>query len=131
MSKKVLIIDDRPEIADVLQAVSRIEGLIAEVAFDGVSGLKKIPHFKPDLILMDVMMPKLNGLKLCKMIKESDAYKHIPVVLLSARNSNEDIDLAFEVGADDYVVKPFALDRILSVFDRFNCRKQKEPALVS
>ena len=85
-----------------------MEGYEVITALDGEQALEKVKTEKPDLIVLDIMMPKLDGYEVCKNIKSSAETQHIPVILLSAKGRNVDQKLGFDVGADDYITKPFS-----------------------
>lgn len=105
--KKILITDDEANILKVVRA--RLEAMNYEVftAVDAEDAMVKIDKVKPDLILLDVMLPGKNGLAFCKELKEREASKHIPVILFSARPQAEDAEPDCGVGADAYILKPF------------------------
>jgi len=105
--KKILVTDDEPNILKVVQA--RLEAMNFDVvtAIDAEDALAKIPVEKPDLILLDIMLPDKDGIALCKEIKATPAMKGIPVVLFSARPQADDAEPGCGVGADAYILKPF------------------------
>jgi two-component system alkaline phosphatase synthesis response regulator PhoP len=109
MSKgKILVVDDEIYIVHILDFSLGMEGYEVVTALDGEQALEKVTSEKPDLIVLDIMMPKLDGYEVCKAIKANSATKHIPVILLSAKGRNVDQKMGFEVGADDYITKPFS-----------------------
>jgi len=109
MSKgKILVVDDEIYIVHILDFSLGMEGYEVVTALDGEQALEKVKTEKPDLIVLDIMMPKLDGYEVCKSIKSSAATQHIPVILLSAKGRNVDQKLGFDVGADDYITKPFS-----------------------
>ena len=109
MSKgKVLVVDDEIYIVHILDFSLGMEGYDVVTALDGEQALEKIKSDKPDLIVLDIMMPKLDGYEVCKTIKSDPATKQIPVILLSAKGRNVDQKMGFDVGADDYITKPFS-----------------------
>ena len=115
MSKmKVLIVDDEPELMEMV--VLRLEANDYQVisAFDGEEGLDKARTEKPDLIILDLMLPKIEGYKVCRLLKFDERYKHIPIILFTARALQSDIKLGAEVGADAYITKPFEPDMLLA-----------------
>ena len=97
--------------------------MIVDTAADGKEGLQKAIDTNPDIIICDVMMPEMNGLELCKRIKENQNYCHIPVILLTAKSMISQIEEGLDAGADDYIVKPFSpkelMARINAVLSRF------------
>ncbi len=105
--KKILIIDDEPDILEML--VLRLEANDYEVisATDGQKGLDKARNENPDLIILDLMLPKIDGFKVCRMLKFDERFKKIPIVLFTARTQEADMKLGQEVGADAYITKPF------------------------
>ena len=109
MSKgKILVVDDEIYIVHILDFSLGMEGYEVITALDGEQALEKVKSEKPDLIVLDIMMPKLDGYEVCKNIKSSAETQHIPVILLSAKGRNVDQKLGFDVGADDYITKPFS-----------------------
>ncbi|HYR51324.1 MAG TPA: response regulator [Candidatus Dormibacteraeota bacterium] len=109
MSKgKILVVDDEIYIVHILDFSLGMEGYEVVTALDGEQALEKVKTEKPDLIVLDIMMPKLDGYEVCKNIKSNAATQHIPVILLSAKGRNVDQKLGFDVGADDYITKPFS-----------------------
>ncbi len=107
MANKILIVDDEPFNLDLLEQELTDQGYVIERANDGAEALEKVPSFLPDLILLDYMMPKMNGIEVVKQLKQDERYKGIPVILLTAKASQEDKVKGLDAGADDYVVKPF------------------------
>ena len=109
MSKgKILVVDDEIYIVHILDFSLGMEGYDVVTALDGEQALEKVKSEKPDLIVLDIMMPKLDGYEVCKTIKSDPATKQIPVILLSAKGRNVDQKMGFDVGADDYITKPFS-----------------------
>ena len=114
MPNKILIVDDEPFNLDLLEQELTDQGYVIERANDGTEALQKVPSFLPDLILLDYMMPKMNGLEVVKQLKQDERYKGIPVILLTAKASQEDKVKGLDAGADDYVVKPFESFELLA-----------------
>ena len=119
MAKKILIVDDEAELVDLVKI--RLEAVGYEVlkAFDGQEGLDKAKLEKPDLILLDIMMPKMDGYKVCGLLKMDARFKKIPIILFSAKAQKEDVELAKEVGADLYITKPFEAPVLLAKIKEF------------
>src|SRR5262245_1739500 len=105
---KILVVDDEIYIVHILDFSLGMEGYEVLTALDGEQALEKARAERPDLIVMDIMMPKLDGYETCKLLKSDDTTKGIPVILLSAKGRNVDQKSGFEVGADDYITKPFS-----------------------
>ncbi len=121
---KILIVDDEQKIREVLAEYAEFEGFNSDQAGDGMEAVAKCKQSDYDIILMDVMMPKLDGFSAVKEIRK---FKDIPVIMLSARGEEYDKLFGFEIGADDYVVKPFSpkevMARINAVLKRNNANK--------
>jgi DNA-binding response OmpR family regulator len=117
VSPKVLVVDDDPVIVRLLEVNFEMEGFTVVTAGDGMEGVERARAEQPDIVVSDVMMPKLNGLELCVALKTDDSTKAIPVVLLSAKAQVADIRAGLDAGADDYVTKPF---EPLDLIDRVN-----------
>lgn len=107
MANKILIVDDEPFNLDLLEQELADYEYVIERAGDGVEALEKTQSFKPDVILLDYMMPRMNGLEVVKQLRESQEHKAIPVILLTAKATQEDKVAGLDAGADDYVTKPF------------------------
>ena len=105
--KKILVVDDERDLVETL--VFRLEALGYAVltAYNGQEGLDKARTEKPDLILLDVMMPVMDGYQVCRMLKFDEEFKSIPIIMLTARGQDKDKKTGSDVGADDYVTKPF------------------------
>jgi DNA-binding response OmpR family regulator len=105
--KRVLVVDDEADLVEMLTL--RLEANDYEVitASDGQEGLEKARKEKPDLIILDLMLPKMDGYKVCRMLKFDEKFKQIPVILFTARAQESDVRLGEEVGANAYLTKPF------------------------
>lgn len=105
--KKILIVDDESQLVDMVKM--RLEASDYEVitAYDGKEGLDKARGERPDLIILDLMLPKMNGYEVCQLLKFDQKYKDIPIILFTARTQEGDKKTGFEVGADAYITKPF------------------------
>ncbi|MBW3620937.1 MAG: response regulator [Actinobacteria bacterium] len=107
MAAKVLAVDDDPVIQRLLQVNLEMEGYEVQLAGDGVEALERARAFRPDIVLLDIMMPKKDGWQVCAELKQDDELKHIPVVFLSARAQDTDLERGTELGAEAYITKPF------------------------
>ena len=107
MAKKILLVDDEPHIITMLENRMKHAGYEVITACDGQEAITKAQKEKPDLIILDLMLPKLDGYKVCRMLKFDEKYKHIPIIMLSARAQEVDKKMGETVGADGYVTKPF------------------------
>ena len=112
MSKKILIVEDEKNIVDILSFNLSREGYDTLEAYDGAAGLKLALEEHPDLILLDLMLPKMNGFDVCKAVREQDS--STPIIMLTAREGESDKVFGLEVGADDYITKPFSMRELLA-----------------
>lgn len=110
---KILIADDEPQGAELLEAYLSDTDYEVEVAYDGEETLQKVRASKPDLILLDVMMPKISGFEVCKRLRADPATRDIAVLMVTALDENRDIDRAVDVGADDFLTKPINKTELL------------------
>jgi two-component system, OmpR family, phosphate regulon response regulator PhoB len=108
MSEKILIVEDEVDVAELLAHHLRGEGFSVEIVTNGRTAFAAVKTQPPALIVLDLMLPEIPGLDLCRMIKSNPATRNVPIVMLSARIEEIDRVLGFELGADDYVVKPFS-----------------------
>ena len=106
--RNILIIEDESDVADLLTLNLRKAGFRTSTAADGVSGLQKARDDRPDFIILDLMLPKMAGLEVCKILKSDTATSHIPILMLTAKAEEIDRIVGLEFGADDYVIKPFS-----------------------
>lgn len=111
MDEKILIVDDEKGITDALAYVFQREGYEVEVAHNGEEALEKSVSFAPDLVILDIMMPKLNGLEVCKQLSDRD---QVGIILLTAKDDIVDKVLGLEFGADDFITKPFDVREVLA-----------------
>lgn len=109
--KKVLIIEDEKPISDIIKFNLEKDGFQVEVAYDGEEGLEKIRTINPDLVLLDVMLPKMDGFEVLKRTRENN---QVPVVMLTAKEEEVDKVLGLELGADDYITKPFGMRELIA-----------------
>lgn len=107
MGKKILIIDDEPDLLKALTVRLESEGYEVDTAQDGFEGLNRARTTGPDLIILDLMLPKMNGFKVARLLKFDEKYKKIPIIMLSARTEEDDKELGKETGGDIYMEKPF------------------------
>src|SRR6476660_827798 len=106
--RKILIIEDENDVADLLTLNLRKAGFRTSTAVDGATGLQKARNDRPDFIVLDLMLPKMSGLEVCKILKADTATSHIPILMLTAKAEEIDRIVGLEFGADDYVTKPFS-----------------------
>lgn len=111
MDKKILVVDDERPIVEILKINLQKEGYIVFEAYDGEEAVNKAMMIDPDLILLDVMLPKLDGFSVCKKIREKSS---VPILMLTAREEELDKVLGLELGADDYITKPFSIRELMA-----------------
>lgn len=107
VNEKILVIDDERVMTQLLKVELEKEGYKVSVAYDGKSGLEKIKIDSPDLVILDVIMPTLDGYRVLKILKEDPATKNIPVIMLTVKGFDEEIQKGLDLGADEYMPKPF------------------------
>jgi len=105
--KKILLVDDETQLVDMLKLRLEANNYEVVVAYDGNQALEKAHSEQPDLILLDLLLPKLDGYTVCGLLKKDSKYAHIPIVMLTARTQEADKKMGKEVGADEYITKPF------------------------
>jgi DNA-binding response OmpR family regulator len=111
--KKILVVDDEVDLVETLRFPLEMEGFDVLVSYNGEDALNKARKENPDLILLDLMLPKLDGYKVCRLLKFDERYKHIPILMLTAKTQQKDKLLGQETGADEYITKPFEIDELM------------------
>lgn len=115
MSKnRILLVDDEPDIVETVTFMLQARNYSVKVASGGLEGIEKAKSEHPDLILLDIMMPDMDGYEVCTKLKADEATKDIPIVMLTAKGESEAVLRSHSLGADGYVVKPFSLPTLLS-----------------
>ena len=112
--KRVLIIEDDKDIVELVRYNLANEGFQVNAAFDGSSGLNSLKKSPPDILLLDLMLPKLSGLDICREVRRDDSLNRLPILMLTARGEEADRVVGLEMGADDYVTKPFSPRELLA-----------------
>jgi DNA-binding response OmpR family regulator len=110
--KKVLVVEDEPDIRNLIAFALQYAGYQVLVSEDGMDAVRQAGEEQPDLILLDVKMPKMDGYEACQLLRAQDSTKDIPVVFLSARGQDSEIQRGLELGAEEYILKPFAPDEL-------------------
>jgi len=113
MSKRILIIDDEQELSDMTKLRLEANGYEVLCAYDGLAGLDMVKKEMPDLILLDVNMPKMDGFQVCRLLKFDAKFKSIPIIMLTARGTTDDIEIGGQIRADAYMTKPFDSQELL------------------
>lgn len=131
---KLLLIEDEEDIAALIKLQADLSGYKLFVETDGINGFRAVEREKPDLVILDIMLPGQSGLDVCRKIKRNSELKEIPVIILSAKSEELDVVLGLELGADDYVTKPFSpkvlFSRVKAVLRR-GIEEQKAPKAVT
>lgn len=128
--KRILLIEDEEDIAALIKLHAEMAGYKLHVEVDGLNGYRAVEREKPDLVILDIMLPGQNGLDVCRKIKNNPDLRNIPIMMITAKGEELDIVLGLELGADDYIPKPFSpkvlISRIKAVL-----RRTKEPEKVA
>ncbi len=114
MPKKILVVDDETQLVDMIKIRLEANNYLVLTAYDGQEALEKAYKEKPDLIILDLMLPKMDGYKVCRMLKFNKKYKKIPIILFTARAQESDKKMGEEVGADAYITKPFEPEELIA-----------------
>ena len=114
INKKILIVDDEQDIVETLKFMLEAQGYECFCAYDGETGLNLAKEIIPDLMILDVMMPKINGYKISRLLKYDNKYKDIPIIMVTARSQEDDKAIGHETGVNEYITKPFELDEVIS-----------------
>lgn len=117
--KRVLIVDDEPDIVEAIKFSLELENIECMVAYDGEEALAKAKNENPDLIILDIRLPKINGYKVARLLKFDESYKNIPIIMLTARTQEREKQLGMETGADEYVTKPFEMDEVIALVKKY------------
>jgi len=120
--KRILVVDDEIYIVHILEFSLTMEGYQVLTAADGEEAMRLIEQERPDLVVLDIMMPKMDGYEVCRRLRQDEQLKGIPVILLSAKGRAVDREVGLQAGADDYITKPFSprklLEKIRDLLDR-------------
>ncbi len=117
--KKILIVDDEIDIVETLKFILEDAGYQCYCAFDGEEGLNLAREIMPDLMILDVMMPKINGYKISRLLKYDNKYKNIPIMMVTARSQDEDKLIGEETGVNEYITKPFEIDYVVKKVNEY------------
>ena len=117
--KKILIVDDEQDIVESLKFVLEGCNYYCYCAYNGEDGLNLAREIEPDLIILDVMMPRINGYKISRLLKFDKKYQNIPILMITARSQEEDKLIGEETGAYEYITKPFDLDDVLNTVKKY------------
>ena len=111
---RILLVDDEPDLAQMVSVRLKAAGYEVSTAYDGQEALEKVKESRPDLMILDLMLPKLDGCKVCRLLKFDERTRGIPILIFTARAQVEDVTLATECGADSYLTKPFEAKVLLA-----------------
>ena len=111
--KKILVVDDQVDLVETMKFALELEGYKVLVSYNGEDALNQARKENPDLILLDIMLPKLDGYKVCRLLKFDERYKHIPILMLTAKTQEKDKLIGQETGADEYIPKPFDMEALM------------------
>ena len=117
--KKILIVDDEQDIVESLKFVLETYDYTCYCAYNGEDGLNLAREIKPDLIILDVMMPRISGFKVSRLLKFDKKYKDIPILMITARSQEEDKLIGEETGANEYITKPFDIDKVVEIVQKY------------
>lgn len=123
--KKILLVEDEVDLVKAIELRLTKEGFNVITSLDGEDALKKARTEKPDLLILDLMLPKIDGYKVCRLLKFDQEYKNMPVIMLTARVEERDRNLGMEMGADEYITKPFQWDDLLAKILNFLPREEE------
>lgn len=124
--KKILVIDDQKEVRDLVEASLRDGGFEIFKASGGREGIQIAKNTRPDIIILDIMMPNFDGIATCKILKRNPITKKIPVIFLTAKHGKEDVKAALQAGGKDYVMKPFSPDDLLERIQKWMQEQEKK-----
>lgn len=117
--KQILVVDDDPMIVKVLRDPLERAGYCVDVAFHGLEALKKVKERRPDLIILDILMPLLDGFKVARLLKFDTRFKEIPIIVLTSRATEGERKMGEEVGANEFLYKPFRLPMVMDIVQRY------------
>jgi DNA-binding response OmpR family regulator len=125
---RILLVDDEKDMVEVINLRLEANGYQVMVATDGQEGLTMAREKRPDLIILDIMLPKMDGFTVCRMLKYDEKFQDIPIIMLSAKIQAADLERGEEMGADAYITKPFKADELLAKMKELLDAKKKKPA---
>jgi len=117
--RKILVVDDEVDLVKTIQFSLELEGYKVLVSYNGEDALSQARKEHPDLILLDIMLPKLDGYKVCRLLKFDEQYKHIPILMMTAKTQEKDKLMGKETGADEYITKPFDMEGLLEKVKKY------------
>ncbi len=121
--KKILVVDDHAQVVELIRMRLETAGYEVIGAYDGHEGLRKAREESPDLIILDVMLPKMNGYKVCRLLEFDRKYQQIPIVMLTSRAKQTDAEVGLKTGADEYLFKPYDPKKLLAIVEKYTGKK--------
>ena len=116
--KKILVVEDEESLLKLQSILLTIRGYTVEGAMDGQAALEAVETMNPDLILLDIMLPKIDGFEVCRQVKANEATRHIPVIMVTAKKSRQDRVMGEQAGADVYITKPYKASMVIETIER-------------
>jgi len=116
--KKILVVEDEQDLLTLQSMLLSIEGYTVEGVMDGQTALDVVETMKPDLILLDIMLPEVDGFQVCRQLKSNEATRHIPIIILTAKKSKDDLIIGEQSGADMYITKPYKTSMVIEAIQR-------------
>jgi len=117
--KKILVVDDEVDLVKTIQFYLELEGYQVLASYNGEDSLNQARKENPDLILLDIMLPKLDGYKVCRLLKFDEKYKHIPILMMTAKTQEKDKLIGKETGANEYIIKPFDMEELTQMIKAY------------
>lgn len=119
MAYKILVVDDEPPIVRLMEFILAREGHVAIVAINGEEALARVREHKPDIVLLDIMMPRIDGYEVARILRADPDFSAIPIIMLSAKAQDEDVRKGVAVGVNEYITKPFSPQHLISVVNKY------------
>ena len=116
--KKILVVEDEQDLLTLQSMLLSIEGYTVEGVMDGQTALDVVETMKPDLILLDIMLPEVDGFQVCRQLKSNEATRRIPIIILTAKKSKEDLVMGDQAGADMYITKPYKTSMVIEAIQK-------------
>jgi DNA-binding response OmpR family regulator len=117
--KKILVVDDEVDLVKTIQVYLELGGYKVLASYNGEDALNQARKENPDLILLDIMLPKLDGYKVCRLLKFDEKYKHIPILMMTAKTQEKDKLMGKETGANEYITKPFDMEELTEMIKAY------------
>lgn len=134
-SKTILIVEDEPDVAQLIKFYLEKEGFISRIAKTGLEAQKLVASEHPDLVILDLMLPEINGLEVCKALRSKPETALLPIIMLTAKSEESDTIVGLELGADDYITKPFSpkalVARVKALFRRLERSSDQKPTFLT